>query len=158
MIEIGDDSLHWQRSLKFLDIVGTYVEKASQDGLDFEARRRLGVEQVSAAWASDPPNTPVIIAGSTEFAQHDHAHVDSAQWRDSRKERLCFQDSTSIFPRRSGSRLVPAAIARTILQYRFAALFSALDMTRDQVATWGEPPDKARNELVSLFPAPGPGH
>ena len=147
-IEIGDDSLHWQRSLKFLDIVGTYVEKASEDGLDFEARRRLGVEQVSAAWASDPPDTPVIIAGSTGSRTTTRMLMCAVARLP--QGALVLPGFDVDLPAPIWESLGASRDCEDHPQYRFAALFSALDMARDQVAAWGEPPDKARNELVSL--------
>ena len=147
-LEIGDDSLHWQRSLKFLDIVGAYVESVSEDGLDFEARRRLGVEKVSAAWASDPPDTPVIIAGSTG-SRTTTRMLMCAVARLSQGA-IVLPGFDVDLPRPIWDSLGSSRDCEDHPQYRFAALFSALDMARDQVATWGEPPDKARNRLVSL--------
>ncbi len=148
MIEIGDDSLHWQRSLRFLDIVGTYVEKVSEDGLDFEARRRLGIEQVSAAWASDPPDTPVIVAGSTGSRTTTRMLMSAVARLP--QGALVLPGFDVDLPGPIWESLGASRDCEDHPQHRFAALLAALDMTRDQVATWGEPPDKARNELVSL--------
>ncbi len=147
-LEIGDDSLHWQRSLKFLDIVGTYVESVSGDGLDFEARRRLGVEKVSAAWASDPPDTPVIIAGSTGSRTTTRMLMCAVTRLP--QGALVLPGFDVDLPGPIWDSLGSGRDCEDHPQYRFAALFSALGMARDQVATWGAPPDKARNGLVSL--------
>ncbi|MXX91608.1 MAG: double-strand break repair protein AddB [Boseongicola sp. SB0677_bin_26] len=147
-LEIGDDSLHWQRSLKFLDIVGAYVESASEDGLDFEARRRLGVEQVSAAWASDPPDSPVIIAGSTGSRTTTRMLMCAVARLP--QGALVLPGFDVDLPGPIWDSLGASRDCEDHPQYRFAALFSALGMARDQVATWGEPPDKDRNTLVSL--------
>lgn len=147
-LDIGDDSLHWQRSLKFLDIVSAYVEDSSEDGLDFEARRRLGVEQVSAAWASDPPDTPMIIAGSTGSRTTTRMLMCAVARLP--QGALVLPGFDVDLPGPIWDSLGSSRDCEDHPQYRFAALFSALGMTRDQVVTWGEPPDKDRNGLVSL--------
>ena len=147
-LEIGDDSLHWQRSLKFLDIVGAYVDSVSEDGLDFEARRRLGVEQVSAAWATDPPDTPVIIAGSTGSRTTTRMLMCAVARLP--QGALVLPGFDFDLPGQIWDSLASSRDCEDHPQYRFAALFAALGMARDQVAKWGKPPDSARNELVSL--------
>ncbi len=147
-IETGDDSLHWQRSLKFLDIVGAYVENVSEDGLDFEARRRLGVERIAAAWDSDPPGTPVIVAGSTGSRTTTRMLMCAAARLP--QGALVLPGFDVDLPGPIWESLGSGRDFEDHPQYRFAALLTALGMTRDQVVAWGEPPDKARNELVSL--------
>ncbi len=147
-LEIGDDSLHWQRSLRFLDIVGAYVESVSEDGLDFEARRRLGVEQVCAAWASDPPDTPVIIAGSTGSRTTTRTLMCAVARLP--QGALVLPGFDVDLPGPIWDSLGSSRDCEDHPQHRFAALFSALGISRDQAVTWGEPPDKARNRLVSL--------
>jgi ATP-dependent helicase/nuclease subunit B len=62
-VEIGNASEHWARSLKFLNILTDYW--ASQDFIDTEARQRAVIEAYSEKWKTNPPDHPVIIAGST---------------------------------------------------------------------------------------------
>ena len=147
-LEIGDDSLHWQRSLKFLDIVGAYVSSVSEDGLDFEARRRLGAEKVSAAWATDPPDTPVIVAGSTGSRTTTRMLMCAVARLP--QGALVLPGFDFDLPGPIWDSLGSSRDCEDHPQYRFAALFSALGMARDKMARWGEPPDTARNELVSL--------
>ena len=64
-LNVEDGSAHWARSLQFLNIATNYVESTTPDGLDGEARRRLGVVRLIENWQSKPPETPIIVAGST---------------------------------------------------------------------------------------------
>lgn len=62
-IEIGNASEHWDRSLKFLNILTEYW--SAQGLVDTEARQRAVIEAYTEKWASSPPRHPIIIAGST---------------------------------------------------------------------------------------------
>ncbi len=147
-IETGDDSLHWQRSVKFLDIVGAYVARVAEEGSGFEARRRLGVESVSAAWRSDPPGTPVIVAGSTGSRTTTRMLMCAVARLP--QGALMLPGFDADLPGQIWESLGSSRDFEDHPQYRFAALLSDLGMARDQVAVLGEPPDKARNRLVSL--------
>jgi ATP-dependent helicase/nuclease subunit B len=58
---------HWERSAAFLDIVATYwplmLEERGQS--DFAAHGAAIRKALAARWALEPPQRPVIIAGST---------------------------------------------------------------------------------------------
>ena len=58
---------HWQRTLKFLDIVtGAWPDELRDRGESDPAERRVQLLRAQAeAWRAHPPDTPVIAAGST---------------------------------------------------------------------------------------------
>ena len=63
----GNFASHWQRTLKFLAIVGEHwpkmlSERGMIDALD---RRRQSIRSTAARWRDTPPATPIIAAGST---------------------------------------------------------------------------------------------
>ena len=63
----GNFAEHWQRTLTFLDIVGTawpamLAERGQIDAID---RRTRAIRAQAARWQATPPSTPVIAAGST---------------------------------------------------------------------------------------------
>ncbi len=62
-----DLAAHWRRSAEFLKIISDYWPKRLElDGLaDPAARRAVLLERLAETWAAAPPQTPVIIAGST---------------------------------------------------------------------------------------------
>jgi len=64
-LDIADASGHWQRSQKFLQIVGKFFGEGSAEPPDTETRQRRAVEALAAKWRVRPPNHPVIVAGST---------------------------------------------------------------------------------------------
>lgn len=55
---------HWGRNAAFLNIIARYF--GDVDGpIPVEARQALAVDRLAAHWAHTPPQTPVIVAGST---------------------------------------------------------------------------------------------
>lgn len=67
LVPEGELAQHWQGSLKFLEIITKQwpakLEEAT--AMDPYARRHAAAEAMAHAWASTPPQGPVIIAGST---------------------------------------------------------------------------------------------
>jgi ATP-dependent helicase/nuclease subunit B len=58
---------HWQSAASFLDIVmKAWPQHLKEQGVtDAQARRLAAAEALATRWAGDPPQHPVIIAGST---------------------------------------------------------------------------------------------
>ncbi|MDA8585827.1 double-strand break repair protein AddB [Rhodobacteraceae bacterium] len=147
-LDVGDVSAHWTRSLKFLGIVSAYLDSLSPEGADQEARRLRLVESIQDAWANNPPQDPIIMAGSTG----------------SRHTTRMFMRAVAALPQ--GAILLPgfdfdlpqpvwetfdaSRTSEDHPQYRFGALFSALGASSQDVEQWGNAPDPARNRLVSL--------
>ncbi|MGB1208328.1 MAG: double-strand break repair protein AddB, partial [Paracoccaceae bacterium] len=61
-LDTTDQSGHWARALTFLQIVRPFVEG---DEMDAQTHMRRGIEARIARWRDDPPDHPVIVAGST---------------------------------------------------------------------------------------------
>lgn len=63
----GNFASHWQRTLKFLAIVGEAWPQllAERGQIDAIERRTLAIRNQAARWRARPPQTPVIAAGST---------------------------------------------------------------------------------------------
>jgi len=62
-VELGNASEHWDRSLKFLNIITDYW--AMQEQVDAEVRQRAVIEAYADHWKTNPPDHPIIVAGST---------------------------------------------------------------------------------------------
>ena len=65
---IPDDfAMHWGEILKFLDIIFVHWPSilAEQNQLDKITRQQLLIDRQIAEWKNNPPQTPVILAGST---------------------------------------------------------------------------------------------
>ena len=63
-LEIAEFSGHWARAKKFIGIVGGFLDQ-SKERPDTEARARAVVLAQIADWQINPPEHPVILAGST---------------------------------------------------------------------------------------------
>jgi ATP-dependent helicase/nuclease subunit B len=63
----GNFASHWQRTLKFLAIVGEAWPQvlAERGQIDAIERRTQAIRAQAARWRAEPPATPVIAAGST---------------------------------------------------------------------------------------------
>ena len=63
----GNFASHWQRTLKFLAIVGEHWPQmlAERGQIDAIERRTRAIRAQAARWRDNPPATPVIAAGST---------------------------------------------------------------------------------------------
>lgn len=62
-LDMGDQSEHWERARTFIGAIATYFEEEA--ALTPEARQTQGIDRMIAAWATKPPDHPVIVAGST---------------------------------------------------------------------------------------------
>ena len=61
-LDAGPHAAHWGRSLKFLRVLAPlFADPAGSEG----ARVRAAVDARIAEWRGQPPETPVIVAGST---------------------------------------------------------------------------------------------
>ena len=62
-LNVADESGHWDRALKFLQIATQYFDTDAAP--DKELRQRRVVTALSEKWADNPPDHPIIVAGST---------------------------------------------------------------------------------------------
>lgn len=156
-LEVADLSGHWDRSLRFLRLVGGYLEPDPAAPTDPEARRRRVVALLAARWAADPPVDPVIVAGSTGSRGTTRAFMQAV---------MALPQGAVVLPGLDPH--LPAAIWRTMTaergpedhpQYRFAALAEALGTEPSAIPPWHAPAaagTPARGRLVSLALRPAP--
>ncbi len=154
-LDITDMSGHWARAQSFIGIADEFVE--THDGaMDAEARQRQVVLNLIETWQENPPQHPIILAGSTG----------------SRGTTLMLMQAIARLPQ--GAVVLPgydfeqpaevwhhlkdALTAEDHPQYRFAKLVADLDMTPDMVQRWSadQPASEPRNRLVSLALRPAP--
>lgn len=147
-LDVGDASLHWERSLKFLNIAKGYVAQVQVTGLDEEARRRLAVSQLCGIWERDPPKTPVILAGST--GSRSTTRMLMAAVARLPQGALVLPGFDFDLPDSVWHSLSKSRDTEDHPQYRFAALLRLLHIGHQAVTAWGEAPDRHRNRLVSL--------
>lgn len=67
LVQEREFAAHWARSAQFLQIVTrAWPLRLAEDGLiDASARRNLLLETLARTWSEAPPQTPIVIAGST---------------------------------------------------------------------------------------------
>ncbi|WP_158965108.1 double-strand break repair protein AddB [Chachezhania sediminis] len=154
-LDVSDMSGHWARALKFIAIARGFL--ATTDGtMDAAGRQRLAVERRIAAWHANPPQHPVIVAGSTG----------------SRGTTLMLMEAVARLPQ--GALILPgydfdqpaqvwdgmddALTAEDHPQYRFRRLMDGLGIGPADIHPWSDtsPPSPARNRLVSLALRPAP--
>ncbi|MGJ8546154.1 MAG: double-strand break repair protein AddB [Sulfitobacter sp.] len=154
-LDVSDLSGHWQRTQAFLGIVDDYLDRIGA-APDAEERRRDSVARIAQFWAENPPDHPIIIAGSSG----------------SRGTSSLLMQEVARLPQ--GAVVLPgfdfdmpaaiwAALGDPLLsedhpQYRFIKLAAQLGLSRADIAPWHESvaPAPARNALVSLSLRPAP--
>ncbi|MGI1662193.1 double-strand break repair protein AddB [Palleronia sp. KMU-117] len=152
-LPVDDMSGHWTRSLTFLRIVRDYLETADGDAQDDAARNRATVAGLAARWALNPPETPVIVAGSTG-SRGTTAMLMQAVAR-LPQGALVLPGFDFCLPDDVWAALGPEAEDHP--QARFARLLSGLGLPPRAVARWNaETGDALRNALVSLALRPAP--
>ncbi len=155
-IDATELSDHWRRRRRFLGIVLDYLEASRDRAPDPELRQRLAVERLAARWQGNPPEHPVIVAGSTG----------------SRGTTGRFMEAVAALPQ--GFLVLPGfdfdlpldvwpALDHGLAvedhpQYRFRHLIRRLGIEAADVGRWSETdaPAPARNRLMSLALRPAP--
>jgi ATP-dependent helicase/nuclease subunit B len=154
-LDVSDMSGHWERALQFLQIVQRFAGAAAT-APDREARQRQVILRLIERWQTEPPEGPVIVAGSTgsrgttallleAVARLHHGAVILPGFDFDMPDTVC-------------DRLDDAMTAEDHPQYRFRRLMARLDLRAGDVRRWTDtpPPDAARNRLISLSLRPAP--
>lgn len=156
-LDVTDSSGHWQRSQKFLGIVSPFFGDAGQQIPDETARQRRVIERRLEKWADEPPQHPIIVAGSTG----------------SRGTTAMFMQAVARLPQ--GAIILPGfdfdlptpvwgqlrnpLTSEDHPQFRFSRLLETAGIGRSDVACWDEtiaPAAPRRNKLMSLALRPAP--
>lgn len=148
-------SEHWGRSLAFLRIVARYFDPDSPP--DPEARQRRVIAALAVRWAENPPDHPVIVAGSTGSRGATALLLKAVAQLPQGAVVLPGFDFAQ--PAEAWDNLIAGPVpAEDHPQYRFALLMRALGQPPAQVRPWHSTPAPvpARNALVSLALRPAP--
>lgn len=157
-LQPGDESGHWERALRFVQLTERYFGESSDEPPLPEARQRQVIERLIADWQAHPPAHPIIVAGSTG----------------SRAPTFALMQAVATLPQ--GAVVLPgfdfdapADVWSTLRQqtddpredhpqYRYAHLLQVAGLDPRDVAPWGEvqPPVPNRNRLVSMALRPAP--
>lgn len=154
-LDVTDESGHWRRALQFLRIVVDYRQEAGLPPVA-EAHQRAAAEALARRWQAAPPDTPVIVAGSTgsrgATALLMRAVADLPQGA------IVLPGFDDAMPAAAWDDLQDALSGEDHPQFRFARLLSELGLTRAQVGPWSgqTPAHPARNAALSLALRPAP--
>ncbi len=153
-IDAGDHAAHWQRSLRFLDILARHGAGAAPGG---QGRLRRVAEAFAAVWSTDPPDHPVLVAGSTGSRGATRAFMAAVARLP--QGALILPGHDSGLPETVWHRLGTGETgASDHPQHGFRRLAESLGFDPASVAPWHPvaPPSPERNALVSLALRPAP--
>ena len=153
-LDLGAHSSHWERSLQFINIIDRYWRATSIP--DPNARRRMVTEALIAQWQQEPPEHPIIVAGSTGSQHTTLTFMKAvASLPQGALVLPCFDTE---LPADSWERLNDPATSESHPQYRFVELARTLDIDITTVPLWrqGAQSDIYRNRLISLALRPAP--
>jgi ATP-dependent helicase/nuclease subunit B len=153
-LDVSDQSGHWQRSLRFFQIVQRYFESDSDPDPQAFARRALDHRLTS--WKVAPPQHPIIVAGSTGSRGTTAAFMEAVARLPQGAVILPGFDRDTPGP--VWNQLDNPLTGEDHPQFRFAKLMRALDVQPDGVVDWTPTPSPspARNRVLSLALRPAP--
>jgi len=152
-LDVTDLSGHWGRSLSFIRLIQPFFD--AEAAPDAEARQRRTVDHLIARWQVEPPEHPIIVAGSTG-SRGATALLMAAVAR-LPQGAVVLPGFDFDMPASVWQRLDDPLSSEDHPQFRFARLMQMLNLTPDDVQRWaGTDPQKARNRLVSLALRPAP--
>ena len=150
-LDISDQSGHWQRAVKFLNIAAEFAGAP-----DAAARQRAAAEVLLRRWNSTPPDHPIIVAGSTgsrgpvSMLMHAVAHQPQGA--------VVLPGFDFHMGRDTWRSLDDSAGVEDHPQYRFLRILRRADVDPDQLQRWtnAAPASVPRNRMVSLALRPAP--
>lgn len=153
-LDVSDHSAHWARTRAFLSIVAPYF--SGEGAPDSETRQRLAVSRIAALWQADPPEGPVIVAGSTGSRGTTAALMQAVAALP--QGALVLPGLDPDMPDWVWERLTDAMTGEDHPQFRFRRLMERLDIPASAIRPWtdAKAPAPARNRLISLSLRPAP--
>lgn len=151
LVPVGDLSEHWQKTVDFLEILGTVWPQvlADQNLMDPAQRRDALLRARADAWRTTPPDTPIIAAGSTGTIPATAELLSAVAHLPQGALVLPGLDTQT-------SDEVWQNLDATHPQYGMAQLLEKLGIVRGDVRPWiGSPPNSARSQIIAraLVPA-----
>ncbi|WP_298295453.1 double-strand break repair protein AddB [uncultured Litoreibacter sp.] len=157
-LDVAQHSDHWKRSLTFIELVRRFLDPEAE--LDTEGRQRAVVEALASSWDANPPEHPIIVAGSTGSRGTTRAFMRAVSRLPQGALVLPgfdFDMPGKIWAKLGATRTRPAAEDHP--QFRYHRLMEELSLTKDDIASWAPGaslPSQSRNKLVSLALRPAP--
>jgi ATP-dependent helicase/nuclease subunit B len=154
-LDVSDQSGHWDRAQRFLDIAHSYLGQTITVP-DTEARQRQLIQRLIAHWQDHPPQNPVIVAGSTGSRGTTSMLMQAVARLP--QGALVLPGLDADMPTAVWAELDQQLLSEDHPQYRFRHLMRALELPRNAVTDWSDTPapSPARNKLISLSMRPAP--
>lgn len=154
-LDVSDDSGHWARALNFLRIAVQF-SKTAESGPDPAERSRSAVLAQIARWTLDPPQHPIVIAGTT--ASRGTTALLTQAVAGLPQGAVILPGFDTQMPKAIWGQLDTAMTGEDHPQFRFARLAQALDLDPAELPQWTSTPAPSadRNALVSLALRPAP--
>lgn len=155
-LDVSHLAAHWQRTRRFVEIAEAYLSATEGASLDPEARQRRAIQALTALWQDQPPDAPVILAGSTGSRGTTSLLMQAVARLPQGAVVLPGFDFDQ--PAAVWDALDQPSTGEDHPQYRFAALARALSVHPTEIAAWTSKTgtDPARNALISLALRPAP--
>ncbi len=153
-LDVSGHSAHWARAQGFMALVeGFFAEDARPDA---EARQRRAVQSLIQIWQTVPPQTPVIVAGSTGSRGTTALLMRAVAGLP--QGAVVLPGFDFALPGTVWQAMDDALVHEAHPQFRLGMLLSSLGLTHRDVAEWGNgvAPSPARNKLISLALRPAP--
>ncbi len=153
-LDLAEHARHWDRALNFLRIVTRFTDAEAPP--DPEALRRKVALSLAARWRDDPPDHPVIVAGSTGSRGTTALFMQAVAGLPQGALVLPAFDFDMPAPVWDG--LSDALTAEDHPQYRYRRLMDLIGFSAGSVTHWADAvaPAPARNRLISLSLRPAP--
>ena len=154
-LDVSDDSGHWTFAQTLIGIAHDYVS-ALDGGQDAEARQREIVARLIRQWDTNPPEDPVILAGSTG-SRGPTAVLMKAVARLPQGAVLLPGFDTDL-PPDVWARMSDPLKFEDHAQFRFARLLQDLGISPVDIPCWQDvsPAAPDRNRVLSLALRPAP--
>ena len=154
-LDVSDQSGHWERAQAFFGIARHFLDNVDETP-DAESRQRMIVENLAQTWRENPPEHPVLLAGST--GSRGTTMMLMRAISELPQGALILPGFDFDMPSQIWHTLDDALTAEDHPQFRFHKLLSDLGQTASDVTPWDrEPaPCPARNRLISLALRPAP--
>ena len=153
-LDVTDESGHWDRALKFLGIVAPYF--GTNKSPDKDLRLRRVVIGLAERWAENPPQHPIIIAGSTGSRGATSLLMQAVAKLPQGAVVLPGFDFD--LPLDVWDSMTDTRVSEDHPQYRFHHFLTALDISPTSVPPWpnATAQHSHRNRLISLSLRPAP--
>ncbi len=154
-LDVSDQSGHWERALKFVNIITPFF---GHDGNapDLEARQRIVIETLAQQWQVQPPAHPIIIAGSTGSRGATALFMQAVAKLP--QGAIILPGFDFDLPDRAWASMTDGAAAEDHPQYRFKHLMQKIGFEPNDVEIWSAnaTTQTKRNALISLSLRPAP--